>query len=848
MDCASPKMTKKLLALALFALTSSLGASESAKPVLLLGSGYGQHERAALVRSVLSPRGVAFESSGKWISPADWGKFSAVVIADEAPQALNEESAVAVKTYLENGGGVILTGGGLPSLAGIRGDTIPAWFPGFGGLRLERGSAFSNVAVKGGELIGWGTAPSIEKWGTVISWLSPGTGDFQMGTDTKSVVAVVRVGKGFIAFVGATLFRVNNAANIANSSKRLEQLRGSLERTKDPSERRAVEQKVNSITQRMADQEKVGAPDLPAIENLMAGIVAMASPLSTARASQAWLDQLGSGHAVFWQRDPVINPEVYAFNQSAPGPAWDPAEPQEGEVLQNIAADAGLDDALVVGVNVTATSALPEFRVAWKAGAGGGPAVRVLQAGTLESNGTASILGAQAFWLRPATGDLREGETTLLMLLVSTTGTAVGNYTGTLKASWKGGERLLPVSIAVHPVRFEEKDALELGFYGWSWIGPFPRNLPLLGGPEVLNLDVSGALPVLKNQRELGAGAIVDGTLQLSQIRIEGDLRSLADYLKAGTKPPILNEDGSMKKLDFSGYEEVINAARGLGFSRVNIRHGMAVFVQPSANYVSLLTGEPHLSPAWGKTFVGLWKQFREYLEGHGFTQMTFKYGDELSEESIRVNWTPVAKLAAEAGWAPEMNPTGRSVNLESLNQVAPICGSYSTNVHFVDEVLKWKAEGKFRPLPTAKLGEYGSWGYYKSPAILMRRTCWEAWAKGLRGLDIYTFARLFLFDGKTVFNPASAMGLMTGWRESSFLSQLATVHAAALESKSDLAWTKEAGAFLERIRNGGGGIVWKKEKPGVFPFDVRTLESTTGQLDVERRELFRLLSARPQP
>jgi len=114
--------------------------------------------------------------------------------------------------------------------------------------------------------------------------------------------------------------------------------------------------------------------------------------------------------------------------------------------------------------------------------------------------------------------------------------------------------------------------------------------------------------------------------------------------------------------------------------------------------------------------------------------------------------------------------------------------------------------------------------------------------------LDIYTFARLLLFDGKTVFNPASAMGLMTGWRESSFLSQLATVHAAALESKSDLAWTKEAGAFLDRIRNGGGGIVWKKEKPGVFPFDVRTLESTTGQLDVERRELFRLLSTRPQP
>jgi hypothetical protein len=822
------------------------GGRAASKPVLLMGTGYGDYERAAWVRRILSPDGLAFESTEKWREPSEWGDFSAVIIAESSPSVLTAESAGQMLRYLEDGGAVILTGGGLASLSGSR-TVVPEWFPAFGKSRIKAMSLPTKVEVVAEP--GWEFAGIVEKWGVPVSGLSPPAGEFRMGSEHDSMVSVVRVGRGFIAYIGATFFRIENAAALADASPRLPKLRSILERTTEPNERQDLVQKVKSFEERLAGLEKLGVPDMPAVEGLLSAILAKASPLSTTKASAPWIKSHVREEAVFWQRDPVISKEIYGYRQSAPGPAWHPAEPGPEETVKSLGIHAGINDALGVGVNVTAAVPLSGLQAGWVPSGPNGPQVQVLQAGIMARPDAANPPGVagDGFWLRPANGPLAPGETTLLMLVIRTGSAEAGTYSGSLNVTWPGGSRSLPVSLVVHPVRFDETKALELGFYGFNWLGPFPRDVALIGQSKPASLNVAGALPILANQRSLGASGVVDGTMELNQTRIAGDTKTLGDYTRGQTRPDLFDADGKLRKLDFGGYTEAVVAARNLGYSRVNIRHGMSVLVKPSSNYVTLLTGEPHLSPLWGKVFSGIWAQFREYLAGQGFTQFTFKIGDELSTESIKQGWMPVAALAADAGWLPETNPTGEAVEPGTLKLIGPLCRSYSVNVHFVDEVLKWKRDGEFRPADGSRIGEYGSWGYYKSPAVLMRRACWEAWAKGLVGLDVYTYARLFLFDGKTVFNPSSAIGLMTGWNETSFLTQLAAARAEAVRAGRDDAWVKESGRFLDGLRSGGEGFVWKEERPGTFPFPVRTLEVTTSELDRKREDLFRLLAARPK-
>ena len=847
------------------------------KPVLLRGVEYGKYECDKWVLSVLNPGQIGFQYSATWVPPKDWSAYQSVLIAPKSPGQLQPEDAEAVKAFLSGGGNLILVDSVLSSLVPMVGGKVPPWADWLGTARVVSAKGLANYHLSDKQDLWPKSAEPDSGWGKDFIVFQGLTTAEPIVTDgTSAIIAVQRVGMGRVIFIGTMLFRVMHVDAVHASEPRLKQLQNSLARTIEPAAKDALEKKIQKITEARANATQSGITRGSIFLEGIQGMMRTLSP-STPVATPAHLGLPAGDRWVVWQRDAVADESIYGYHMTAGRPRFSPTQPEASEVVRELRIDTGQGEIASTFVNLTATEELPSLRLRLEPQKGApekaltffrqvaitAMGAEVSKAAPTEPADKSIVQklisavsprepdpAAEEFWLMPDTGGgLAAGKTAILWIRAQTASMAPGEYQYQLVMESGETSRVLPVTLKIWPVPFNRSLGLNLGFYGFNWLGPFPRAFSVaVGKAKDIKFSVSGATPLLRNMGELGGDGVVDGAITLQNIRVKSTgvpLKTIIANRQAGKTEAFAQPDGTLPELDFSGYDEQIQVARDLGFSRVNIRHGAGAMVIKGGNYITELTGSTNLSESWGKSFVDIWTQFKSYLEKKGFRQFTFKFGDELGVEEMHSIWLPMAKLTSAAGWMPETNPTGKAASAAMMNEIAPLCRSFILNVHFIDQFQKWKQAREVTLEKGTLIGTYGSWGYYKSPSFYTRKVFWEVWTKGLDGVDFYTYARLVLFDGDKAINCASGMGIQAGYADAVYLRMLQSAVDVAKSDPSKKEWLSKADAFLRSVvgEKSPYGLKMKEEMVGNMPYPKTVLTATTHQLDEAKRELLRLLS-----
>jgi hypothetical protein len=860
---------KTALALCAALLAPSLLAApapEPPRPVLLMGDKYGRYERQRWVQKLLIPEQVVFTSSDEWVPPARWKEFSLVVVCDTSPAALDMAGGAEARAYMEAGGCLLALGDGLRSLLGLApGAPFPSWaaWVGAGEASLQRnlGRYAIEERVHPFEKA---APPKDGGWGADLLALSKLRGArVVVGAGGKALVAVNPVGKGCFVFVGPLLFRTLDAGSREeSSSKRAAQLEASLKRMTDPLEKRKLEERVAALKKQAEAADKADVHDAASLEAMLAAALKAIAPATARGQAAAAIGSLAADGAplVAWQREPVSDASVYAFAEMVDGPVFSPAVPAAAEVQRAIAVDLAASDTFAKAINVTAATdaaglepSLGELRS--ESGAAFPRAnVELLRQARFRAPkvaGRPEDPAESAFWLLPAGRlDLKRAETAVFWLRVRAKGAPPGVYRGELSFACAAGSVRQPVTVTVWKVAAPARPEIQLGLYGGYWLAALPARYANPGDPAAQQpVGLPKALAVLDDMVEHGCRHAADTGLDLRRIRVKANGRALDSYAARGTAQPaeLFAPGGEVPPLEFFGYEEQAAEAAKRGCFHAAIRHGRGAMLG-DANYVCRLTGEPMGSPTWNKVFTGLWKQFHDFLAAKGFTEFTFKYGDELGPDETRQHWAPMARLAKAAGWRPEANWTGVAVNPDLMNEMAPLCESWTLNANFTEQFLKWRAEGAVRPPADARVSHYGSWGYYKAPHAHPRLAMWEAWARGLRGVDVYTYARLALWDGARMVPSAAWEGWRDGWTEANLLALLKRRSAEVAAKAPGDPWAARALKFLETVIGPSSpyGIAWVDGKAPNFPYPFRVLAGPEADLDRARHDLLALLSEAP--
>jgi hypothetical protein len=203
-------------------------AQEASKPILLMGTGYSNHERKALIKDVLEPNELTFEDGGEFTSAEIWKSYSLVIVTHGLP-ALNPREIGWIQEYVSGGGKLLLTGPVLNSLRDLKGADRD-WL-GAEGYRVARGEEF---AVKDEAKKFVSDAATAKAIFGLVAGYAPVKLTTAQALVLKGGDAVLfrnAYGKGEVWFAGLEYFRILNTEKLADAKLRVGKApRGLLEK------------------------------------------------------------------------------------------------------------------------------------------------------------------------------------------------------------------------------------------------------------------------------------------------------------------------------------------------------------------------------------------------------------------------------------------------------------------------------------------------------------------------------------------------------------------------------------------------------------------------------------------
>lgn len=301
-----------------------------------------------------------------------------------------------------------------------------------------------------------------------------------------------------------------------------------------------------------------------------------------------------------------------------------------------------------------------------------------------------------------------------IWLLLNTDGVSPGTYHGEVElSSEKGKSETFPLVIKVWPVKRPEKSFINLDLYSFYFL---------------MYRDYKKGIKFLKNINahggRCGCGArnflYPERRIKIRETGKPLTKASITKYRKKFKKYP---------KLDFSNLDPWMDALIQNNFTNsFELRTS-----SPSITFITSLSGEKLGTELWNKCFIWYWKEVAEYLNSKGYTDLVFKYLDEITADVAIGKWLPIAILAKKAGWEPTCT-FGATSELEVLKKLNPVCDVWVWCGSHLD-LFKGYVDSKQLKLSSADSVRVYGGGHYKAPYAKTRLIGWKNW---FSNVDVY--------------------------------------------------------------------------------------------------------------
>ena len=107
---------QRTLLTALYLACAYTGAADppfAGKPVAVIGAEYGKYDIKRFQYLILAPSDIAWELKGEFLDPEEFLNYSLVILFSSCPGELSSQQMTAIRDYLEQGGRVLHTAGGI---------------------------------------------------------------------------------------------------------------------------------------------------------------------------------------------------------------------------------------------------------------------------------------------------------------------------------------------------------------------------------------------------------------------------------------------------------------------------------------------------------------------------------------------------------------------------------------------------------------------------------------------------------------------------------------------------------------------------------------------------------------
>lgn len=637
-------------------------------------AGHEQYDIPRFTKRVLAPSGYVWEDCGTFLDPKDFGRYSIVVWFSGCKAPLSDAQTAALVTYLEAGGKLLHTGGGI-YLTGLSRKFKPHPWTGTKHLNYHRDSerrSYPFLLTTHPYLSGIDVGKTYS-WQTAYFSLTIETNATRniIGEGSESILCSTPVGKGEIIWCWEGPFRTRNWEKPADSA--------------------VFDQLLLNILK--------GAAPLKVTDQLRQEVVELSHDPAT---------------LVCWKRDwDYASQDDYVFN---------PAYPRPNEALHCIEFSSAMDErdtqfllcqSLVPqrvrvevtplqrsGSDETVTGRLRLFI------SDRPPLVPSLVNKGMEELSTK--LGR--FMLTPVDDSItiEDWHPRVLWLELSTHGLTPGTYIASLKLTGQATTREIPVQVKVYPVRMPRNRIARLLYWG----GCVPNREPFLSEMERQSCpQISLTYPVL------------------ASIRLRATGQSLAEAIR---KNPTVFAAAEFPALDFRGaYETNLSLALDHGLSSIrvqDVRTGTTVAQAGSG------TDLDHDNPAeWPEVarrlYTGYYRELYRYLQEKGFDEVAQIWSDEPGWNYIQNNYIPRARLhmAGEMGSGTHWTASG-FMSPDQVNTFAPYTTDWSMYSIMLPNFLSFLREGSVCLLPRASVGmTRGGCGFdLRNPFNQSRTLAWE--------------------------------------------------------------------------------------------------------------------------
>ena len=634
-----------LVALLLFSSFSSLSAGT--KPILLIKDGnFAQYDIPRFIDRVLAPNGIVWVEVTTFV-PEDFSQYSAVILFSGITKALSPEEIESTKKYLESGGLIVHTGGGLFLSGFKRNPKLHPW------LKALSWNYHSKTRIAGKFLVPnhpflKGVDTSREySWMNGFYSITPGEGTTAIiGDGTYALLSDTPIEKGHLVFLWEGPFRTRETT---------------------PAEREAY-------------------------EKILLNIIQSTDPLTKKEEVSAKFRSAGLSEdsLLLWKRDWQYQPQERAL--------FIPSFPEKEEIISTLSFASAMDERdtqfflCQTGKTTNLTvSASPLKRISNNQEYPSALSLFVSEKppvipSLIPKDGEALPQKLGEYNLTPITGkiSLVTPEPRIIWVSLSTMGLEAGEYRSTLTLSTDKQKSSLPISVKIFPVRMPVQRPVELRYWGGGMPArePFVSELERQGSPQ-LTLSYPDLKKILVGEEKI----------------------PLSDALK---KKPALFDPDNFPILDFEpAYGEAIKEGLSHNLTYIwfrDVRTGSFVAAAGTGEKT-----DPDVSQ-WSEKFQKLYtlyyKALYAYFTGKGFLKVDLIWIDEPSSEEIQASYIPRAKLFAEAGMGSGTAWTaGGFMTPEEINTFAPYTSDFSMYTIMLPKFLQFMKEGVLKLHERAYIG-----------------------------------------------------------------------------------------------------------------------------------------------
>ena len=691
-------MLKKILCIAAAMVVgiSTLSQAGVAKPVCVVANSYGVHEANLFIKQALtisSELEYLYDHHGTFPPIDQLNNYSLVVIFNSTERPFTNQECDMMQKYLESGGHLLLGSFASNTIAKEVGAANIPWL----GIRNVYMSGGANVEVLKPEhpfLKGVFDTIASPQWLTsaYLGTVSSPSFETIIGTpdNTRAMVGVQKIGKGWVAFLGHEAFRFK----------------------KD-----------------MAQEEK------DTYYKIFQNIVAYANPLTEATARKEAVEKVAKTGvtSLLWNREWQRNEEY--------GPRFSPILPSQEELITSLSAKMAIGEYESLQLNFTPLK--DPGLVSWKIESSAFPLENVEffvqdAPNPIPWPKAPELAKEYPYWLMPPEHIAPKGkksffapagETRVFWIKLNSSNVPPGEYSLALTLSFEKMEKVMvPISVTVYPIQL-----------------PRNRMIALRPAGQVYG-NVDNAEPALRFAKNLEAHGYqwsMISIVRIGSLGILGEKGSLTPQLLASVAEKIGSDDSP--RLDCSRWDPWMEQA---------ISHGLIYFtvsgnMLPVIN--SLLSKTKLSEERKEKTRQWFLSEISQYLREKGIRLMITSSGDELSEKEIRERYIPWAKSYTEAGWGCSSTFTGvRHLDPELNALLYPYVKLWTLNRGLSYAFTEAVRKGTIKVRPDAIIGTYGAGegrgSEHRKPLGMSRFLGWESWMNGIQNCATNPYFKGWLY------------------------------------------------------------------------------------------------------